>query len=330
MKIVSGFAHVPGVHCGSTALRDMFRHIGLDYDEALCFGLGSGLGFFYYINPHGKPLSHAIYARTINLEHDACVHLALDWQEGVDDDAAHAWLEAKDWVDGDIPVLLHVELSRLPYYRTRTPFPGHRVLLVGYDDARQVALLADTAFLELQEISYAALQEARTATIPPIPLHNEWLAVKPTVPSRALVEAIHGALHDNALGMNLDRAPYFGIMGMESLAEDFVNWANAPDWDMCARFAYQNIEVRGTGGSAFRRMYAQFLHQAEALDERLRGAGLAATMDEIADDWSGLAAVLKEIATKHDPQLFKDAGRAIRRLAMREENFWGRVLNLES
>ncbi len=328
MKLVSGFQHAPGLHCGSTALRDMVHSIGLDYSEEMCFGLGGALGFFYYQNPFGVSPTRLFHGRMLTLERDFCQHLALDFEEDADNDAEHAWETAKAWIDHDVPVLLGVELSELPYWRARTPFPGHRVVLVGYDDARRIVSLADTHFPGLQEVSYDALRDARASKIPPISIPNYWLAIKPTLNPRALVSAIRAALRDNGLGMNLDRAPYLGIMGMEALAEDFVNWSDAPDWEICARAGYQLIEVRGTGGSLFRKMYARFLREAEALDERLRAANLADAMDEIAGEWSALANLLRDIAKEKQRGRFQDAGRAMRRLALREENFWGRVLNI--
>ena len=45
---------------------------------------------------------------------------------------------------------------------------------------------------------------------------------------------------------------------MEWLANDFETWSDAPDWDWCARFAYQVMERRGTTGGLFRKMYAQY------------------------------------------------------------------------
>jgi len=333
MKIVSGFQHTPGVHCGSTGLRDLLRHIGLDLTEAMCFGLGSGLAFYYLRGARGDLPSHQFRGRTTTLEHDLCVHLRLDFEEGTDDDADSAWSTAKAWIDRDVPLLLSVELSQLPYYSTRTPFPGHRVALAGYDDARGVAFLADTHFPGLQQVSYGALRAAHTAHIP---LCNEWLAVKPTKDPAPLADAVIAALRENALGMNLDRAPHHGITGMELLAEDFGNWGDAPDWKWCAKFACQLIDGRGSGGGFFRKMYTEFLREitnpaqsmwAEALYERLRAAQLAETMESIANEWSEFARRLQHIATKQDRAAFADASRAIRRLAMREENFWGKVLD---
>lgn len=333
MKIVAGFQHTPGVHCGSTALRDLLHQVGIDLSEAMCFGLGSGLGFYYLRDLHGGMPSHLFHGRTLTLERDLCAHLALDFEQGADDNADCAWQTAKEWIDRGVPLLLNVELSQLPYYNTRTPFPGHRIVLAGYDDARRVAFLADTQFPGLQEVSYDTLRAARAAELS---LRNEWLAIKLTQDPVPLADAVVSALRDNALGMNLDRAPHQAIMGMELLAEDFENWGDAPDWRWCAKFGYQIIEVRGTGGGFFRKMYAEFLREvedpaqfawAEALDERLRAAKLAETMDSIANEWSEFARLLQRIAAEQDRTAFADASRAIRRLAMREETFWGKVLD---
>jgi hypothetical protein len=326
MKLIANFHHTPGVHCGTTAMRDLLCYIGIDTSEAMCLGLGSGLGFTYLRDPEGRSPSHLFYGRTINLEHDLCAHLSLDYEEGADDDADHAWQVAKTWVDHDIPVLLHVELSGLPYYRTRTRFPGHRVVLAGYDDARQIAFLADTNFPDLQTISYDALRAARATRLPPIPLHNEWLIIKPSKPA-LIADAIIRALRDNALDMVMDRAPHQGVMGMETLAEDFETWDKFADWEFCARFGYQNIDMRGTGGGFFRKMHAQFLRESETLGAIDRSVKLADQMEEIANEWSAFGAILKQIADEKNVALFAEASNAIRHLAKREEDFWGQVLD---
>jgi hypothetical protein len=53
-----------------------------------------------------------------------------------------------------------------------------------------------------------------------------------------------------------------GIPALERLAAEVEGWPEAAeDWQWCARFLYQVIERRGTGGGNFRRMYAGFLDE---------------------------------------------------------------------
>ena len=324
MKIVSGFYHTTGNHCGSTAVRDLLHCVGLDLSEAMCFGLGSGLGFVYFRDVPETGISHFFHGRLATLERDLCQHLRLDFQEGQHDQATEAWQVARAFIDADLPLMLNVELSRIPYYKSRTPFPGHRVVLAGYDDARQVAFLADNAFEHLQEIAFDDLRDARFAPVPStiFPLRNDWLVVKSAMHVAPIADAIVVALRENALEMIGDRSPYRGVAGMRTLAEDFVNWGNASDWEFCARFGYQIIERRGTGGGAFRKMYAEYLAQAIGVPTHLANA-----MREIADAWTMLAMQLKRVSEEKNRALFKESSQVIERIATLEEQFWGRVLD---
>ncbi len=328
MKIVANFYHTRGNHCGSTSMRDLLHCAGLDLSEPMCFGLGSGLGFHYFACIPDTGISYFFHGRTGTLERDLCRHLALDFTEGTDDNAEHAWHTARAFVDADVPVLLNVELSCLPYYNSRTPFPGHRVVLAGYDDARGIALLADNAFDQLQEISLDALREARSSAIASVlfPLRNDWLVVHSTRDHAPLATAIRRALAANARAMLDARDPYIGIAGMNTLTDDLLNWGEAPDWQFCARFGYQIIERRGTGGGAFRKMYAEYLCEADAYVPELGAAHLAETMTEIADAWTRFALALKRVSDAAARAEWHTAREILREIATREEEFWQRVL----
>jgi hypothetical protein len=306
-------------------MRDLLHCAGLELSEAMCFGLGSGLGFHYFARLPDTGISYFFHGRTGTLERDLCRHLALDFAEGVDDDPDHAWRVARAFVDADVPVLLNVELSRLPYYNSRTPFPGHRVVLAGYDDARAVAFLADNAFEHLQEISFDALRDARYAPIAStlFPLRNYWLVVQSARNHTPFVEAIRVALRENARAMLQTRDAYSGIAAMKTLADDLMNWADAPDWQFCARFGYQIIERRGTGGGAFRKMYAEYLRQADAYVPGV--ARLADVMAEIAEQWTAFALALKRVSEEEDRARFVEARDILRDLSAREEAFWQQI-----
>jgi Domain of unknown function (DUF4872)/Butirosin biosynthesis protein H, N-terminal len=327
MKRVSNFQHEPGHHCGSAAMRGLLRHVGVDLSEAMCFGLGSGLNFSYHKDVPDWGASHFLLGRTRTLERDLCVNLGLAFDHGTEDPADRAWRAARTWIDLDVPVLLNVELSRLPYYNSRTPFPGHRIVLVGYDEIRRTALIADSGFSDLQEVPQAVLRHARFVPSPSayFALRNEWLTVRSAQRLTPLPDAVRIALRKNATAMLTGGEPHQGIRGMEWLANDFERWSIAPDWDWCARFAYQVMERRGTTGGLFRKMYAEYLREAEALLPSLRAAALGDTMEDISADWTACASLLKRISEEKDRTLFTDAGNAIGHLAVRERDFWSAV-----
>ncbi|MEZ4606402.1 MAG: DUF4872 domain-containing protein [Deinococcales bacterium] len=72
------------------------------------------------------------------------------------------------------------------------------------------------------------------------------------------------------------------------------NWKDLPDLNWAARFAYQAIEKRGTGGGNFRLLYADFIQELNLMmgfDPLLaQGFRQAAKM------WSDLGASFKELA----------------------------------
>ena len=56
---------------------------------------------------------------------------------------------------------------------------------------------------------------------------------------------------------------FSGLDAVRRFAEEAGSWPEvAEDWRWCARFGYQVIERRGTGGGAFRLMYSRFLEEA--------------------------------------------------------------------
>ena len=56
---------------------------------------------------------------------------------------------------------------------------------------------------------------------------------------------------------------YEGLPALRRFAAEVGDWpAQVADWQWCARFNYQVIERRGTGGGNFRLMYSRFLAEA--------------------------------------------------------------------
>ena len=163
--VVPGFSHRPGVHCGSTALADVLRLRGVEVSEAMAFGLGAGLGFYYLVSPALSP-SHLFQGRQAHLERTACEVLGAPFRAREEDDAARAWEAVRAAVDRGGAPILSTDLAELPYWRTKTRFGGHRVVLAGYDAARRVAVVADGDRPGLDEVPLDALERARASSYP--------------------------------------------------------------------------------------------------------------------------------------------------------------------
>ena len=126
-KMISGWKHSKGVHCGSSAIRDVCRRSGHDFSEQMCFGLGGGLGFYYTRDRNTDP-SRLIHLRGPMMEVSFLRNFGLDVRDWkYEDDPARAMDDLVGLVAGDVPVLIQTDIRYLDYYDSSTHFPGHVV-----------------------------------------------------------------------------------------------------------------------------------------------------------------------------------------------------------
>jgi hypothetical protein len=199
MPSVPGYAHTPGHHCGSTALRNLLGFHGIEISEEMAFGLGAGASFYYLALDDSSP-SRWFNGRTARLEESfrdltgAALELRT-FAEGDDE----AWAAARAEVDGGSPALLLTDIYYLDHYGNSAHFPGHAVVLAGYDD--EVAMLSDTAFEELQTTRLENLAKARHSGHPAYPLEGHMFTVSDAVDRAQLEAAIPPAIERAAREM---------------------------------------------------------------------------------------------------------------------------------
>lgn len=297
--MVPGFTHRPGNHCGSTAVRNLLAFHGLELSEEMAFGLSAG-ACFYYIVIDGTSPSRFTNGRTSRLEEQFVELTGIPLELTTDEDPDVTWAAARDLVDAGRPSLLLTDLYYLDHYGKSAHFPGHAVVLAGYDD--EVAYLSDTAFEELQTTSLEHLAEARHSQLPMFPLDGHMYHLPeasdlsdPRVAIPAAVERGAARMIEPPLG------DYEGLPALRRFADEIGDWPRATeDWQWCARFNYQVIEKRGTGGGNFRRMYARFLGEAveAGYPSLAEGAELAVAASE---SWSQLASALHTASEHSEP-----------------------------
>ncbi|MEZ5076238.1 MAG: BtrH N-terminal domain-containing protein [Solirubrobacterales bacterium] len=316
MPTVPGYVHTPGHHCGSTALRNLLAFHGVEISEEMAFGLGAGAGFYYLTIEDASP-SRWFNGRTARLEESFrdLTGTALQMRTFAAGDAA-TWEAARAEVDAGNPALLLTDIFHLDHYGSSAHFPGHAVVLAGYDD--EVAHLSDTAFEELQTTRLDHLAKARHGGHPAYPLEGHMFTVSGSVDRAQLEAAIPAAIAAAAQEMlHPSFGEFGGLPAVERLAAEAGAWPEqADDWRWCARFGYQVIERRGTGGGAFRPMYSRFLAEAGRPE-----APLAAAAGE---RWAELGEAFRLAGEEGEPrpELWQAVGAAAQATAAAERQLW--------
>ncbi|WP_227356344.1 BtrH N-terminal domain-containing protein [Haladaptatus salinisoli] len=318
---LSEYSHASGAHCGSASLRNLATYYGWGLNESLCFGLGSGLGFGYYDR---GPASRVIMGRNGRLETEFFETLGIDYREVSGQAWETAWNDVRARIADETPVVLFVDLFYLDYFETNTHFGPHVLLCVGTDDDE--VLLSDSEFDSVQRLPTARLRGAWSSEYGFAPLDNRWLVVADPTVENDLATASKRAIRRAAEHMLSPADGQWkseGVDGIRRFAADLPTWTALEDASWCARFAYQNIERRGTGGGAFRRLYADFLDQV-APDVGL-GEELPDRLHDIADEWTELSGTLKDASEaegRRQERLLEQAGDEAMALADREERFF--------
>ena len=297
-KIVKGFFHRPGVHCESSAIRDVLEHHGLRLSEHMVFGLDCTFGFIYWKQKTKTPPFH-IGGKIRKFPNTLPKFLGINVERKTTQSSTKAWQSAKDMLDKDVPVLIFADIYYLDYMRVpKEPwnhFGAHMIVLAGYDEEKGEAYVADTNFTDLQVVSFESLAESRNSKYKPFPPKNTWFLIKMPVKPQPLDQAAKSAMLQTAKDMLNRPTGNFGIKGIRKLADDLLRWPKLLDskqLELALFLAYIDMEEAGTGGGNFRNLYARFLKEAGelTLDEKLREA--ADKLSHSANLWSGIGRVL--------------------------------------
>ena len=330
-KIIKNWKHFPGVHCGSVALRDVMHYYDHNISEEVCFGLGGGLGFYY--SDSAESPSRTIHVRGPWMEPGFLRHYGYklnDWKYEENADIAHNFLVES--INNDIPVLIQTDIFYLDYYESNTHFPGHIVVVCGYDDSEELFFLSDTSFPEIQQVSFQNMKLARNSKFQPYPLSNNFIDVYPGGSSTDIKEAAKRAIVMNAEYMLNGTETIRGKSGLSVLnqwAKELPGWKSLEDRKWCSRFAYQVISKRGVDGAAFRWMYRDFLKEVSSELPFIDKNSLIDLMNNAGKHWYDLSMLLKQISeTESITDEFKKASDIVSEIFKLEKKFYGSAVEL--
>ena len=311
---VSPYPHRIGGHCGSGALRDLLEWAGLGWDgppsEGLVFTLGGALGLSYVRSVDLFPPLYLV-GRGGELELDLPRRLGGAVEQRVTDDPAEGWNWVRAEIQGGRPVMLWADIAELPYLRVKLSMSRHDIVVIGFDDHAQVALVVDNDREDVQEVPYEALARARRSTSFPQPtrhtLYNiRWPAVLPDLASTA-AEAFAQSAHamsnptsatrifdgltsepGDAAGLTVHSA---GVAAARAFATDIAGWERHDDEQLEIMLFSVGafIEKAGTGGGLFRRLLAQGAFEIAQMTGDEATTSLARSANRAAEAWTTVA-----------------------------------------
>lgn len=296
-KIVKNFKHYPGVHCESTALRDVFAYQGIKFSEPMIFGLGEGLSFVYW-KFRQMPFPF-VGGRTRDLSGNLCRNLKIKRRNHFSTSFDKSWKEIKTLIDNDIPVFLMLDMFYLEYFKVPEHFGAHCVVLVGYDDKN--VYLADTHFETIQKTSLKSFELGRTSKYKPFPPKNYYATFEFPEFLPRLEDVIIKSIKKTTREMLNPPIKNLGVSGIKKFGEEITKFTSYGKQRLGSEtisiFRYLSIylEGAGSGGSLFRNLYRDFLQESLKyvdIENLVRGYE---EYEKIAKVWKGIAELLLEI-----------------------------------
>ncbi len=300
MKKIIEVKHNAGRHCASTGISDVVNYHGVSWSEAMCFGVGAGLGIWYVNFPDMNP-ARMVHVRSFGFEEKFFKRAGVpfEWQQNTDPIESEKTLI--NCLDADLPAKNKKDIYYLPYYKFKAHFAGYVIVVFGYDNEKKAFFITDTEREELIEVPFDAMRKARYCSIGVYVINAILYASdKFSIPDD-LPGIIREFILDNSRDITGDSYDFQGIAGLLKWRNEILEWSDLDDWVWTARFTYQIIEKRGTGGGGFRFMYADFLKEASRCLSEIESLGLHSMMHDTALAWQRLALELKETSDRDKP-----------------------------
>lgn len=305
-KTVTAKKHVAGRQPESATLRNvLIQRDACTSDlctEEILFGLGGGIGCAYWLfDMHGG--HPVVIGSRIHAKEGDTPYFTLQMTEGwgATADVRHSSSPSaatkslvKILNDGFTPIVW-VEVTKLPYmFLSGNPLAYHQVVVYGMEgDDVLVGDLGDSVI----RMSMEELTEARNSNYAPkfrTVVISEATA-KPQL-RETLSDRIRVTCSQMLEGLGIAN---FGLTALNKWAQMLTNTKNKKGWPNCfpggpplhgaMSTVFEQIELRGYGGSAFRGMYADFLDQAAGVLKKSALKKVAEQFRESEASWRAIS-----------------------------------------
>jgi len=293
--IIEGPPQFIGKHCETSSLKKVLDYHRLSLSEEMLFGLGGGAGFIYwYMKLMLSPFIGTRYGKVGDFLTGICQRIGTKATVMETGSSAKAYDELKTLLRSGEPAICWVDMPYLPYLFIPevAHFGGHAIVVFGLDEEQDTVYILDRGKGPVTA-SISELQKARGSKFPPYPPKNRLLKIKFPPRILSLEVGIKESIRDCCRNMLNPPIKSIGLAGMQKWANIITTWPKQFKGHYlygCLFGTFINIETGGTGGSAFRPMYAQFLEEvSDIINEP--------DLKEVAETFRNSGKVWSEIAT---------------------------------
>jgi Domain of unknown function (DUF4872)/Butirosin biosynthesis protein H, N-terminal len=264
----ANFTHRQSAHCENGVVSNLLRFHGLEFDEPMIFGIGSGLFFSYlpFVRLNGIPVaSYRIWPGHIFKRFSNRIGVQIERKKFSTPKAAMDELDRM--LDKGQPVGMLTSVFYLDYLPAayRFHFNAHNIIVFGKENGRY--LVSDPVMEYTTEISTEDLMRARFAKGMPEPSGRMYYPVH--LPGEYDIEkAIWRGIKQTSDHMTHIPVPLFGAKGMKYLSKRLRYWPDRLGNKKAIQWLGNLIRMQeeiGTGGAGFRFIYAAFLDQASTV-----------------------------------------------------------------
>jgi hypothetical protein len=207
--------------------------------------------------------------------------------------------------------MLWADIAELPYLRVKLSMSRHDIVVIGFDDHAQVALVVDNDREDVQEVPYEALARARRSTSFPQPTrhtlyHIRWPAELPDLASaaaEAFAQSAQAMSNPTSATRIFDELPprpggaaslkvhSAGVAAARAFVTDIAGWEQHDDEELDIMLFSLGafIEKAGTGGGLFRRLLAQGAFEIAQMTGDEAVTSLARSANRAAEAWTAVA-----------------------------------------
>ncbi len=296
-KIILDFEHLPGgKNCMTSCLWKLLHHLGYDITEEMLVGIASGLGFIYWKmkqmpTPFVGGMNGGRFPTILGIAVD---RLGGKWKVLKSSSMKRAHQHLRETLEMDQPALICADLGFLEYLSLGGDdhFGMHTILVYGIDESDDEAQISDR-FATPITIPLSQLQMARASKYHPFPAENKLMQVFMPENLTPLQDIIPGAIKENADFMLNPPIANMGAKGILKWRDELPKYPKILKDNrtiaqaLIEHFVY--IEIGGSGGSFFRRIYSQFLKEASKVMNDSELQKISLLYDDICDVWSHIA-----------------------------------------